>query len=120
MAEAWGGGRKVYTNSKEKYDTLHERHTADFPTLSSLFHLAASIGLREGQTQTLVAPREELVNVYSINSVLFEPLIAALHPDLQQQQRLERLMEYAEYGINRLYQDVEELQTVILEPYISP
>ena len=91
MPEAWGGAKKVYTSSKQKYDQLHERFQDDFPTLSSLFHLAASIGIKHGQSNQL-AIRDELTNVYSIDSDLFEPIIAVLHPDLQHHERLEKLM----------------------------
>ena len=118
MPEAWGGAKKVYTSSKQKYDQLHERFQDDFPTLSSLFHLAASIGIKHGQSNQL-AIRDELTNVYSIDSDLFEPIIAVLHPDLQHHERLEKLMEYAEYGINALWDDTEKLQTVVLEAYFD-
>ena len=118
MPEPWGGSKKIYTSSKGKYDRLHERFPEDFPTLSNLFQLAAAIGMKEGEVARL-KQRDELINVYSIDSDLLEPLIAMLHPNLQDHERLERLMEHAEYGINLLWKDIEELQTVILEPYLE-
>jgi hypothetical protein len=104
MSIQFGGERKIAVSkkSKEIYDELVTREKL-LPDMSTMFALAASLGLLEGKRKPLETT-DELVNVYSFtDATLFELLITWKHPELEPDGRLKVLQEYAEYGVDRIY-----------------
>jgi hypothetical protein len=102
----WGGASKVYTTEYVAYKRIVDSDDPHkFARQIDAFHAAASIGIR---LKTIPSPdttkhREELVNVYSIDpdDVLWAA-VSALHPEASGAERFEKLMNYADFGIQRL------------------
>jgi hypothetical protein len=102
----WGGASKVYTTRYETYKRITDSENPHkFSRLIDAFHAAAAVGIRlravpdTGGTEK----REELVNVYSIDpdGVLWA-VMSAIHPEASGAERFEKLMIYADQGIERL------------------
>jgi hypothetical protein len=102
----WGGASKVYTTKYDAYKRIVDTDDPHkFARQIDAFHTAAAIGIR---LRTIVSPdtakhREELVNVYSIDpdGVLWA-VITALHPEASGAERFDKLMGYADFGIQCL------------------
>ena len=113
MSIQFGGERKIAVSkkSKEIYDELVTREKL-LPNMSTMFALAASLGLLEGKRKPLETT-DELVNVYSFSdAIMFELLITWKHPDLEPNGRLKVLQEYAEYGVDRIYDHFQKFSGI--------
>lgn len=108
LERTWGGAAKIYTRKRKFYDELTDpKNPIKLPRLMDTFHVAAAIGLRLDQAdESTEASREELINVYTIDpdSVLWL-LMSAREPEASGQERFEKLVAYAEYGVERLAEE---------------
>jgi hypothetical protein len=103
----WGSASKVYTTKYDIYKRLVDTDNPHkFARQIDAFHTAVAIGIRLKKTVEPLGSkksREELVNVYSIDpDGILWAAISALHPDSSGSERYELLMNYADYGIERL------------------
>lgn len=116
----WEGNKpKIYTSSKDKYDELVSKYKEFFPTLSSLFQIAAAIGIVLEEEKEITR-RQELINTYSIDKDgSLELLMKIKYPELTPEQRLEKLERYAEAGINRIYDEVIATGKFDISKYIK-
>jgi hypothetical protein len=100
----WGGASKVYTRKRDAYNKLVD--SADpkkFSRQIDAFHTAAAIGIRIGEIELFEEEREELVNVYSIDpDGILWAVISSKHSNASGAERFEKLMNYADFGIQRL------------------
>lgn len=106
--KVWGGASKVYTFKYETYKRLVD--PADphkFSRNVDAFHAAVAVGIRLKVTALSEGKgREELLNMYSVDQdeVLWA-VISALHPEASGTERFEKLMGYADFGIERLEEE---------------
>ena len=99
----------VSAQTKGKYESLAGKGPRKgkgekiFKTQAALFDLCTAIGLRDGQSSE-IRKRVELVQSYSIdkNDALALVLLSK-EPELEDEQILRRLEEYAEYGIDKVH-----------------
>ena len=102
----WGGASKVYTAEYAAYKRIVDPDDPHkFSRQIDAFHAAASIGIRLNATPVIDPSkhREELVNVYSIDTDgILWATISALFPDASGAERFEKLMSYADYGIQQI------------------
>ena len=102
----WGGASKVYTTKRDAYNKLVDANNSNkFSRQIDAFHAAAAIGIRLGipKSTEYSESREELVNVYSIDpDGILWALISSLHYEASGDERFKKLMNYADYGIEKL------------------
>ena len=107
----WGGASKVYTTKRGAYNKLVDSdNPKKFSRQIDAFHTAVAIGIR-AETSDLTGyheDHEELVNVYSIDpdGVLWA-LISSQQYEASGAERFEKLMNYADYGIQRLSEEFD-------------
>lgn len=104
----WGGAAKIYTKKRRLYDELTDpKNPKKLPRLVDTFHVAAALGIRLGRLDSLAeGPRQELINVYSVdNDGVFWLLMSSLYPEASGQERFEKLMAHADYGVERLAEE---------------
>ena len=108
LERPWGGTAKIYTKKRRLFDELTDpKNPKKLPRLMDTFHVAAALGIRLGRADLLAeGPREELINVYTVDSegVLWL-LMSSLYPDASGQERFEKLVAHAEYGVERLAEE---------------
>ena len=98
----------VSSSSKKKYEFLagkgkDKKKLRHFKTQASLFDFCAALGIRDNQ-RIEVSDRRELVQSYSIDKDdALAMIVQSKNPELPPDQILRRLEEYAEYGINKIY-----------------
>jgi hypothetical protein len=119
MSGAWGGAAKVYTGSRHMYEAVQKQCPELFPRILDAFHLAAAIGISEGGRKPFQRDTPEILNMYSVDpDEVLGPLLVALFPDTSGNERYNMLMEFAEYGIERIYQEVRDTATFDPSPYL--
>lgn len=120
MSDAWGGAAKVYTGSREMYETVQRRCPELFPRILDAFHLAVAIGIIDERRKPFQRTGPEILNMYSVDpDDVFAPLLMALFPEASGNERYNMLMEFAEYGIERIYQEVRDTATFDPSPYLA-
>lgn len=102
----WGGASKVHTTMYDAYKRIVDSEDPHkFARQVDAFHTGVAIGIRLNRMNSTESSkhREELVNVYSIDQdgVLWA-VISALHPEASGAERFEKLMNYADFGIQKL------------------
>src|SRR2546427_5643330 len=106
MLEKFGGEGKVYysEDSERKVNDLIKRRIVQQKIHA--FQIGAAIGILLNDRKTIRNP-VNFGNVYSLdNGNALESVIIVRHPDAKTgKERLELLQEYAEAGIEILYQD---------------
>ena len=102
----WGGASKVYTTKYDAYKRIVDSNDPHkFARQIDAFHAAASIGIRlkTMPPSDTTKHREELVNVYSIDpDGILWAAVSAQHPEASGAERFEKLMSYADFGIQQL------------------
>jgi hypothetical protein len=120
MSAAWGGATKVYTASRNMYETVVAECDELFPRMLDAFHLAAAIGIAEGKRKTFSRQGPEIFNMYSVDPEgVLEPLLMSLYPDASATDRYQMLLEFAEYGIEIIFDEVTQTATFDPTPYVS-
>ena len=107
----WGGANKIYTTKRDAYNKLVDSDNSNkFSRQIDAFHTAVAIGVRAG----IINPTEynenrvELVNLYSIDPEgILWALISSLHKEASGDERYKKLMNYADYGIQRLSEEFD-------------
>lgn len=106
----WGGASKVYTTKRDAYNKLVDSDNPNkFSRQIDAFHAAVAIGIQLGipKSTDYSENREELINVYSIDpDGILWALISSLHYEASGDERFKKLMNYADYGIERLAEEV--------------
>lgn len=116
----WGGATKVYTASRQKYDTVHNECPELFPRMLDAFHMAAAIGIKEGKRKPFERQTPEILNMYSVDpDEVIGPLIAFLYPDASATDRYTMLLEFAEFGIEKIHEEVRATATFDPTPYLD-
>lgn len=119
MSDAWGGAAKVYTGSRQMYEAVQGQCPELFPRILDAFHLAAAIGIIEGKRKTFQRTGPEILNMYSVDpEEVIAPLLVALFPDASGDERYGMLLEFAEYGMERIYQEVQDTASFDPTPYL--
>jgi len=112
---SWGGAAKVYTASREMYEQVTQACPEVFSRMVDAFHMAVAIGIKEGKSKTFKREGPEILNMYSVDpDDVLGPLLCELFPDKSATERYESLLELAEYGIERIHQEI--LQTATFDP----
>lgn len=107
--------KKTYDKGKEIQNGFFEfDYDEDSKNISpsKLYQLAMVIGIRNGEWTELSSPKEYFTTADNIDTEFFKNLIEILHPDLTEDERVERAMEYAEYGMHKMYQSYTETSMV--------
>lgn len=109
----FGGAAKVYASKATKrYYNYFVDDLKAFPSMTDLFHLCASIGMRQ-EKRTPIEEKDELINVYSIDKDdIFETLLESMLPGESGETRLQVLQEYAETGIRYLHSKQESEHSI--------
>lgn len=119
----WGGATKVYTASRDKYEALTDSESGvpeAFPRFVDVFNFAAALGIARGQRQPFSKDGPEILNMYSVDAEgVLGPLLMALHPNAPSQERYHMLLEYAEWGVNILWNEWKATGTVDPAAYID-
>jgi hypothetical protein len=116
---AWGGATKVYTASREMYDTVVNECPEIFPRMVDAFHLSVAIGLASGRRKSFERKPPEILNMYSVDQEeVIAPLLASLHPDASATDRYTMLQEFAEHGIEVIYDEVRATASFDPTPYL--
>jgi hypothetical protein len=125
MSDMWGGAAKVYTGSRHMYEAVQRQCPELFPRILDAFHLAAAIGIsaidipEQHGRKPFQRETPEILNMYSVDpDEVLGPLLVALFPDTSGNERYNMLMEFAEYGIERIYQEVRDTATFDPSPYL--
>lgn len=114
---SWGEKPKVYTSRERYYDELLQKYPNYFPEKAKLFEICAAIGIRDNKKINLTE-KQELINTYSIDREgILREIMEILYPELTPEQRLEELEKYAEYGINKLHEEVIKYGPEIILEY---
>lgn len=105
----------VSSESKSKYEFLagkmkgKKKSKRFFKSQASVFDFCAAIGIRDDERKD-VKDRVELVQSYSIDKDDALAIIAiSKEPELEGENILRRLEEYAEYGVNKLHSWVTKI-----------
>lgn len=116
----WGGATKVYTASRAMYDTVVNEVPELFPRMVDAFHMAAAIGLVEGQRKAFDRQTPEIANMYSVDTAqVLAAAIEAAHPDASANDRYQLLLEYAEHGIAIIHDEVQATASFDPTPYLD-
>lgn len=119
-AGAWGGAAKIYSGSRDKYPTVVNEVPELFPRIIDVFHMAAAVGIVRGQLQPFERQTPEIGNMYSADPAqVLSALIAELHPEASAADRYQLLLEYAEYGIQVIHEEVEATASFDPTPYLD-
>jgi hypothetical protein len=119
MASAWGGARKVYTASRQMYEAVTAECPEVFPRMVDAFHLAAAIGIVDGKRKEFKREPPEILNMYSVDpEEVIAPVLMSLFPGASATDRYAMLLEFAEYGIEQIHQEVVETATYDPTPYL--
>lgn len=104
--------------SKENYDKAKEmqknffefEYDGDSRNISpnKLYQLAMVIGIKNNEWVELSSPKEYLTTGNNIDTEFFKNLLEVIHPNLTEDERVERAMKYAEYGIIQMYESYDE------------
>ncbi len=107
----WGGANKIYTTKRDAYNKIVDSDNSNkFSRQIDAFHAAVAIGIRTGLAASTEygENREELANMYSIDQEgILWALISSLHYDASGDERFKKLMNYADYGIERLAEEFD-------------
>ena len=116
----WGNASKVYTASREKYDRITAESPDIFPRIIDVFHMAAAVGLALGQRQAFERQTPEIANMYSVDGEqVLAAVITAQHPEASADVRYKLLLEYAEYGVAVIDEEVQATGTFNPLPYFE-
>jgi hypothetical protein len=119
VSDGWGGARKVYTASRRMYDTVTSECPEVFPRMVDAFHLAAAIGVAAGSRKQFKREPPEILNMYSVDpDEVIAPVLMSLYPEASANDRYTMLLEFAEYGIERIHQEVVETATFDPTPFL--
>jgi len=107
----WGGANKIYTTKRDAYNKIVDSDNSNkFSRQIDAFHAAVAIGIRAGVADSTEYSenREELANMYSIDPEgILWALISSLHFEASGDERFKKLMNYADYGIQRLAEEFD-------------
>ena len=107
----WGGANKIYTTKRDAYNKIVDSDNSNkFSRQIDAFHAAVAIGIRSGLAGSTEynENREELANMYSIDPEgILWALISSLHFEASGDERFKKLMNYADYGIQRLAEEFD-------------
>lgn len=120
MSAAWGGATKVYTASRNMYETVVAECGELFPRMLDAFHLAAAIGIVEEKKKAFSRQGPEIFNMYSVDpEEILEPLLMSIYPNASATDRYQMLLEFAEYGIEVIFDEVTQTATFDPGPYLG-
>jgi len=117
--QAWGNKSRVQTGLKKYYDYLVSEYPRWFPALTDLFEASAALGIAHDK-QTNLAKKEDLANVVNLDSAVFYVLMSLRFPEKTPEERLEELEKFAEYGVAKLYEEIQETGEVGFTQYLKP
>jgi len=117
--QAWGNKSRVQTGVKKYYDYLVREYPHWFPALTDLFEASAALGIAHGKQKEL-AKKEDLANVVNLDSAVFYVLMSLRFPEKTPEERLEELEKFAEYGVTKLYEEIQETGEVGFTQYLKP
>ncbi len=107
----WGGASKIYTTKRGAYNKIVDSDNSNkFSRQIDAFHTAVAVAIRIGITNSTEynENREELANMYSIDpDGILWALISSLHYEASGDERFKQLMNYADYGIQRLSEEFD-------------
>jgi len=119
-AGPWGGATKVYTASRAKYDGVVNEVPELFPRIVDAFHMAAAVGIARGQRKEFERQTPEIANMYSVDPAqVLSAVITELHPEASATDRYQLLLEYAEFGIGVIHEEVEATASFDPLPYLD-
>lgn len=116
----WGGATKVYTASRKMYETIINECPELFPRMLDAFHMSVAIGVQTGNMKPFERQPPEILNMYSVDpEEVIGPLLASLYPDASATDRYTMLLEFAEYGIEEIYNEVVATATFDPTPFLD-
>jgi hypothetical protein len=103
------------------YETVVRECPELFPRMLDAFHLSAAIGIMEGKRKTFSRQGPEIFNMYSVDpEEVLGPLLVSLYPDASATDRYQMLLEFAEYGIELVHEEVRLTATFDPSRYLEP
>jgi len=115
------GTHNVNTASKDLYDEVLEKREDLFPKQHILFQIAAAVGVQEGEPESLDGETYTLIktsaDAFDPEGVL-DSLMVKKYSDASEKERLEKLEEYAEAGIQIIHDKIKKTGTFDIENYI--
>lgn len=116
------GHHNMRTGSKDLYDDVMERREDLFPQPTVLFQLAAAIGIHDDERESFSKAEEEEFVRRTTDAFdphdMFDGVLRAKYPDSDNETRLKRLEEHAEYGIHQIHEEVMKTGTFRIEAYV--
>ncbi|MCL4480194.1 MAG: helix-turn-helix domain-containing protein [Candidatus Thermoplasmatota archaeon] len=102
MGEAFGEARTIPASNETKEIMKQLETKGIFDQQRDVWMLGAALGISTGQTFE-GASRETFQNINSLDPEgIFAAIMTGLHPDLLPDQRLKKLVDYAEWGIREI------------------
>lgn len=117
---SWGGAKKVYTDYIDYYRAIsNDKSLSVNYDIKDLIHIAVGVGMNSGIERTPLTKRTEVINCYSIdNSGVIETLLALKYPDKEGKELLEVFQEYADIGIQIMYDNYQTVDDFDISAYL--
>ncbi len=107
MSEAFGTIRTIPASKTAKTQMKQLVKKGLFKEQRDAWRLGASLGISKGQTKE-VKNRETFQNVNSIDpDGIFAAIMLGLYPDMTPEERINKLVDHAEWGINEIFHQSE-------------
>ena len=102
MSGAFGEARTIPATDETKTIMKRLSNKGLFKEQRDVWTLGAALGIHSGQTYEK-GTRETFQNINSLDPEgIFGAIMVGLHPDLSGEQRLKKLVDYAEWGIREI------------------
>jgi len=107
MNEAFGTIRTIPASKTAKTQMKQMVKKGLFKEQRDAWRLGASLGISKGQRKES-KKRETFQNVNSLDpDGIFAAIMLGLHPDMEPEERINMLADYAEWGINEIFHQSE-------------
>jgi len=107
MSEAFGTARTIPASNTAKTQMKQLVKKGFFKEQRDAWRLGASLGISKGKTKE-VKKKETFQNVNSLDpDGIFAAMMLGLYPKLTPEERLEKLVAHAEWGINEIFHQSE-------------
>jgi hypothetical protein len=102
LTNAFGDARTIPASAEAKKIMKQLQGKGAFGEQRDIWTLGAALGIKARQTLESGA-RETFQNVNSLDPEgIFGAVMTGLHPDLNEEERLKKLVDYAEWGIREI------------------
>src|SRR3972149_4307628 len=104
MSAVFGESRTIPASDKAKDYMKQLQSKGLFKEQRDVWTLGAALGIALGKTETM-GKRETFQNINSLDPEnIFAAIMMGLYPNLRQEERLDKLVDHAEWGIRQLYE----------------